>query len=307
LFGWLKVLVSERSFPDGDPLSGAENGLGARGAAAGPGKRGSAPPDDRRRGSAARHFGKGSRRKPRNAASLRGAEAPKRGGEASRRCLPTSQLRAFPSGPGASPDGAAAVSGRFFVKLDKSQFRREFSDRRGALSEAARRRADAAIRALIRTLPDFRGAPGVAGFAAFGAEPDLLPLFAEVPFFLPRYDAAAKRYVMARIRDPERDLRPGRYGISEPRPEIPAAPEELRRELLYLVPAVACDRFGVRIGRGAGWYDRMLAGVRRPPAAVIYACQLSEVPLPREEHDLPMGAVVTENEVIRCGNAAAEK
>ena len=196
--------------------------------------------------------------------------------------------------------------GRFFVKLDKSLYRRKFSACRKALSVEERNRADAAIRARLRALPEFGAAPGAAGFAAFGAEPDLLPLFAEIPFHLPRYEAETDRYVMVRVRDPERELVPGRYGILEPRPELPAIGEEERRELLYLVPAVACDREGTRIGRGAGWYDRMLAGVRRAPVAVIYACQLSEEPLPREEHDLAMGLIVTEAGVIRCGRCGAE-
>ena len=146
-----------------------------------------------------------------------------------------------------------------------------------------------------------------AAFSAFGAEPDLRPLFAEAPFYLPRFDAAEGRYVMARVRDPERDLAPGLYGIPEPRPELPAADETLRRELLYLVPAVACDRAGNRIGRGGGWYDRILAGVRRAPVAVIYGCQLSEEPLPHEAHDLAMGLIVTEAGVVRCGNGGAER
>ena len=186
--------------------------------------------------------------------------------------------------------------------MDKSLCRREFSARRKALSAETRSSADAAIRAAIRSLPEFGDAPGAAGFAAFGAEPDLLPLVSELPFYLPRYESTEGRYVMVRICDPERELVAGRYGIPEPRPELPAASEELRRELLHLVPAVACDRLGTRLGRGGGWYDRILDGVRRTPVAVIYACQLSEEPLPREKHDLAVGLIVTEAEVFRCGN-----
>ena len=191
--------------------------------------------------------------------------------------------------------------------MEKSLCRREFAARRKALSVEMRGRADAAIRALIRSLPEFGDAPGAAGFVAFGAEPELRPLFAELPFHLPRFEAAEGRYVMVRVRDPERDLVPGRYGILEPRPELPAVDGETGRELLYLVPAVACDRSGTRIGRGGGWYDRILVGVRRAPVAVIYACQLSEEPLPREDHDLPMGLIVTEAGVIRCGSGGANR
>ena len=85
-------------------------------------------------------------------------------------------------------------------------------------------------------------------------------------------------------------------------PELPAvSPEFASEELLYLAPAVACTATGVRLGRGGGFYDRMLVEVRRPVVGVIYACQLAK-DLPREEHDRNVDVVVTEQDIFQCKN-----
>jgi len=68
--------------------------------------------------------------------------------------------------------------------------------------------------------------------------------------------------------------------------------------MLVLTPAVACDRSGVRLGRGGGFYDRMLARSGKAAVAVVYACQLAES-LPREPHDCKVGFAVTEKGVLR--------
>ena len=131
----------------------------------------------------------------------------------------------------------------------KSDLRREFSARREAMTRELRVAADAAIRAALTRWSVFSSAPAVAAFAAYGAEPDLLPLAGSKPWFLPRYVADRGVYTLVRVRDLGADLVRGKYGIWEPRPELPELPEERWRELLFLVPAVACDRSGVRLGR----------------------------------------------------------
>ena len=93
----------------------------------------------------------------------------------------------------------------------------------------------------------------------------------------------------------------GRFGILEPRPELPALPESSWRELLFLVPALACDRFGVRLGRGGGYYDRMLEVSVRGAAAVVYDRQFYGDALPSEAHDRKVDWVVTEKRLVECG------
>ncbi|MBR7131146.1 MAG: 5-formyltetrahydrofolate cyclo-ligase [Lentisphaeria bacterium] len=182
---------------------------------------------------------------------------------------------------------------------DKAEARQIFSARRKMLSESERREFDAAICENIRNLTTFQSTENIAAFIRFGAEVDLSPLFRGKRLFLPRFDALSGVYEMVAVEDLKRDLLPGKYGIPEPSPSLPAADTGfLASQVLFLVPAVACDRLGCRLGRGGGYYDRLLAGVKIPPVAVIYSCQISETPLPGAEHDTPMGMIVTEREVI---------
>lgn len=88
-------------------------------------------------------------------------------------------------------------------------------------------------------------------------------------------------------------LSPGRWGLLEP-PE-PWLPESALAEAsLVLVPALAVDRHGVRLGRGGGFYDRSLAG-RDPHARLIAMVRDPELlnELPSEPHDVRMTHALT--------------
>ena len=183
---------------------------------------------------------------------------------------------------------------------EKSRLRRFYDSRRRSLDLQWRRRSDAEICRRLRELPAYRETSCAAFFVAWGAEPDLSELFFEKRTFLPRFSARLECYEMVEITDLQRDLVPGKYGIPEPRPELPAAAREfLPEEVLFVVPAVACTPEGVRLGRGGGYYDRLLAGVKKAPVATVYSCQIAPS-LPCAGHDCLMGAVVTENRSWLC-------
>lgn len=93
-------------------------------------------------------------------------------------------------------------------------------------------------------------------------------------------------------------LAKGYGGIPEPDASSPAI-----RPDVVIVPLSAFDRRGFRIGYGKGHYDRTLGPLAREerPILVGYAFALQEVDeVPRELHDVPLDAVITENEIIRC-------
>jgi 5-formyltetrahydrofolate cyclo-ligase len=185
------------------------------------------------------------------------------------------------------------------VEVEKKACRQYFAARRKMIAESERKAFDAAVCENIRSLTIFRNSENIAGFIRFGAEPDLSELFHGKRLFLPRFSTRSGVYEMVAVENLKRDLLPGKYGIPEPSPSLPAADTEfLASQVLFLVPAVSCDRRGCRLGRGGGYYDRLLAGVKTPPIAAIYSCQLSETPLPGTEYDTPVGWVVTEREVI---------
>ena len=106
----------------------------------------------------------------------------------------------------------------------------------------------------------------------------------------PRVDRAARKLRLHRILDPRSELRPGTLGIPEPRADLPeVAPESID---WVLVPGLAFDEQGYRLGRGAGHYDRLLPQLRPDTIcwALCLSCQL--IPrLPIEPHDRPLNGV----------------
>ena len=100
------------------------------------------------------------------------------------------------------------------------------------------------------------------------------------------------------------ELVPGAYGILEPSVELRELAEKQVSPAaidMAIVPGVAFDRSGTRLGHGAGYYDKLLAQLRAdsPRIALAFECQLFDE-LPRDAHDVPMNAVVTESALYRC-------
>lgn len=90
-------------------------------------------------------------------------------------------------------------------------------------------------------------------------------------------------------------LCPGKYGISEPEDCCPVvSPEEID---LCIVPCLAADCRGYRLGYGGGYYDRFLP---QTSAAKMLLCEQSRIfdEIPVEEHDIPCDILITESQVI---------
>ncbi|WP_454195129.1 5-formyltetrahydrofolate cyclo-ligase [Nocardia sp. Marseille-Q1738] len=102
-------------------------------------------------------------------------------------------------------------------------------------------------------------------------------------------------------------MRRARYGLLEPIGTV-LPPAAVARAEVILVPALAVDRRGVRLGRGAGYYDRTLPAAR-PDARLIAVVRDDELVerLPEEPHDLRMGwALTPRGGLRRLGDSAGE-
>ncbi|MGB0581825.1 MAG: 5-formyltetrahydrofolate cyclo-ligase [Limisphaerales bacterium] len=107
---------------------------------------------------------------------------------------------------------------------------------------------------------------------------------------LPRFVADTGAYEAAVIANRETDLVKGKFGIPEPGPECSSL---LLNQLdLVLVPGVAFTPFGARLGRGRGFYDRILAAVTGRKIGVAFDEQLVDE-LPVESHDQWVDAILT--------------
>jgi 5-formyltetrahydrofolate cyclo-ligase len=164
-----------------------------------------------------------------------------------------------------------------------------------ALSTEQRLDASRAIRARLETQNAWQKARSVLLFAPTPNEPDLWPLLTDAlaagkTIALPRFHTESGKFAAARIRNPVADIRPGRFGIREPHEHC----DEISLDALdfILVPGVAFDVHGRRLGRGMGYYDQLLARAGGTKCGVAFDEQMvSEIPV--EPHDVLMNCLVT--------------
>lgn len=176
---------------------------------------------------------------------------------------------------------------------EKEALRREMRERRRALSVEEQRCDSEAVCAHIIASPAYVQAHSVMAYAACRGEIDLSPLMEDAlsrgkTLLLPRCEAAGE--MTARQVSALSQLRPGAYGVQEP-DETAAIwlPEAIE---LVLVPGVAFDLSGGRLGQGSGYYDRFLA---RTSALCVGVCHsfalLARVPV--QAHDRRVHRIVT--------------
>ena len=95
------------------------------------------------------------------------------------------------------------------------------------------------------------------------------------------------------------DLAEGRFGILEPLDGCDELCPSQHRSALCILPALAFDRFGYRLGYGGGYYDRFLENFSGISVGLAYSECLSESPLPHGELDAAADIIISESEVIR--------
>lgn len=143
----------------------------------------------------------------------------------------------------------------------------------------------------LETIPK---AESIGAYMPLPDEVDVTPLFQtlEHQFFVPAFDEASGGYRMAQF---SKDWKKGKFGIAEPAEPIWAKADELD---LILVPGVAFDRDGNRLGRGGGFYDRLLPQYTAVRAGICFDFQILES-LPSEEHDCKMDFLISESEILK--------
>lgn len=139
-------------------------------------------------------------------------------------------------------------------KLDKAQLRRRLLQKRQSLPQADWKEKSDRLCGVLQSLSIFQEAQTILAYWSFRQEPDLSPLWTTRRWGLPRCVGQSLQWHQWSTQAP---LQTGRYGIREPHPDSPTvSPTEVD---LILVPAIACDYGGYRLGYGGGFYDRMLS------------------------------------------------
>jgi 5-formyltetrahydrofolate cyclo-ligase len=178
---------------------------------------------------------------------------------------------------------------------DKREFRLKLRALLKTLPDAERSAASLRACALLRLQPVWKSARAVLFYAPLAGEIDLSPLINEglregKAIALPRFMAETGAYGAFQIRDAAGDCAPGKFGISEPTARCASFPP--KRLDLALAPGVGFDAAGHRLGRGRGFYDRLLAQISGIKCGVAFDQQLVER-IPVERHDARMNCILT--------------
>jgi 5-formyltetrahydrofolate cyclo-ligase len=187
---------------------------------------------------------------------------------------------------------------------DKPALRRAMLARRAALSPQEAARASAAVASRVWELPAAAGAREILAYLPVKNEIDASLVAREalargIRLLLPRCRPGAQGILDIGCVTCLKDVVAGRFGILEPREDACRSADAFAPDLI-LVPAVAFDAAGNRLGFGGGYYDRLLA---RPMAAGAFTAGLAYAfqvlpRLPALAWDIPVDAVVTEHQTL---------
>ncbi|MFA5073620.1 MAG: 5-formyltetrahydrofolate cyclo-ligase [Nitrospirota bacterium] len=179
----------------------------------------------------------------------------------------------------------------------KESLRKQAQAARNILGPKERREKSREIGNRLFGLPEFRTSSRIAFFASFGSEVETAPMIrlalAEGKHVvLPRVTGQALLFF--EIHDFDRDVAPGTWGIPEP---VGIDPVDLDSIDLMIVPGLAFDLSGNRLGYGAGYYDRVLGLFKGMSMGLAFEVQIM-ANIPVAVYDVPIKKIVTDKRVI---------
>lgn len=194
----------------------------------------------------------------------------------------------------------------------KQALRRRFRAARQAATPDEQARRSEALCAALLGLPELAEVRAVHAYwpALDRGEPDLRPLLRAwhrggVEVLLPRVAVRTPPTLTHHVWD-GRTPDASDFGLAEPASTLPLA--DLHRLDAVVVPALAVDGRGVRLGYGGGFYDAFLAALTARPVPPVLVCPvvadafLPSSALPRDAHDVRVDLVVTEDGVYRVAD-----
>lgn len=181
----------------------------------------------------------------------------------------------------------------------KALLRRELIAKRRSLLQDVWQEKSKSLCLHLQAHPQFQQARTILAYFSFRQEPDLSYLFTKEEEKKWGFPRCLDKSLAWHFWSPQDPLVKGKYGIKEPHPSLPIVePEEVD---LILVPGVACDKGGYRLGYGGGFYDRILSEVEwnfKPTIGIVF--DFAYVPqLPIETWDCRLNAVCTEEGFFR--------
>jgi 5-formyltetrahydrofolate cyclo-ligase len=183
----------------------------------------------------------------------------------------------------------------------KAGLRKRFRTARSSIASERRNHVSATIVERLVELDEIRRARAVMVYLHTGNEVRTDTLISRLlsegkRVIVPYCRPASRDLGIAEIRTVDSDTAPGLHGIREPLPALRG--NFLKSDIhAIVVPGVAFDTHGGRLGQGKGYYDNFLRELsgRVPFIGLAFACQISDEPFPFDYHDVAVDQVVTEN------------
>lgn len=189
--------------------------------------------------------------------------------------------------------------------MEKKKLRKIIIDQRDKLTPEEILSKSSLIAENLYSLSAYQNAGAVMFFISFGSEVDTRSMLEETirkgklalaPKALPK----TRELIPSQILNWDEDLAPGAYNIPEPRDDMlrPCKPDLID---LLIVPGVAFDLKGNRLGYGGGYYDRFFPLLKQgtPLVALVFDLQI-QPEIPVEKWDQPVDIVITEKRIIKA-------
>lgn len=181
--------------------------------------------------------------------------------------------------------------------MNKQQLRRYFLKQRQALSEKEWQEKSQQLCEKLTQISLFQSAETILSYFSIHQEPDLNYLLSLHKNW--GFSRCVGKTLVWHCWQPGATLQTGNYGILEPLVDAPLiTPETVD---LMLIPALACDRQGYRLGYGGGYYDRLFAEPawsKIPKIGIIFEFAQAEK-LPIDDWDIPLSGFCTEKAFIQ--------
>lgn len=179
--------------------------------------------------------------------------------------------------------------------MNKAELRKESRTRKKQLTVEEQKNAEIAVLEKLESCKEFQAAKRILAYYSLPDELPTIQLLSkwnkDKEIFLPRVNGD---FLDIAKFEPDSTVE-GAFSIQEPTGNDLTTVDTID---LIIIPAVGYDCKGNRLGRGKGYYDRLLKDAKCPKIGIIYSCQLFDE-VPTEQHDIPVDIIITEKEIIK--------
>ncbi|MDO5572060.1 MAG: 5-formyltetrahydrofolate cyclo-ligase [Bacteroidales bacterium] len=180
------------------------------------------------------------------------------------------------------------------IILKKKEIRKEIASLKKQISFDKKVELSESILCKLESLPSFKNASNILLYYSLEDEVQTESFIRKwcksKNIFLP----VVKGDILVIKQYDKDNIKKGSYSINEPTGGIEVSPEQIE---LVVVPGVAFDKDCNRLGRGKGYYDKLLPAIKAPAIGIAFDFQITNS-IPTEETDIPLNGIITETDLI---------